>query len=61
VSDNKKCFLKYINNKRRSKENIVLIFVVDEEKAETFSALFASVFNNIHRPWAAQSHKSEDH
>ena len=57
-----------VNNKRRSKENVGLILVVgghltnrDEEEAETFNGFFASVFNNIHRPWAAQSHRSEDH
>lgn len=46
VSD-KQGFLKYINSKRRSKENIGLIFVVNdhltnwcEEKVEAFSTFF---------------------
>ncbi|KAK4823990.1 hypothetical protein QYF61_009115 [Mycteria americana] len=62
VSDNKKGFFKYVNSKRRSKENIGPILVEDghltnrdEEKAGTFNAFFASVFNNTDRPWAAQS------
>lgn len=49
MSDNQG-FLKYINSKRRSKENIGLIFVVDdhltnwsEEKVGAFSTSFALV------------------
>ena len=68
VSDNKKGFLKYVNSKRRSKENLGLIFVEDgrltnsdEEKAEAFKAFFASFFNNTDRPWAARSSELEDH
>ncbi|GAB0176274.1 mitochondrial enolase superfamily member 1 [Grus japonensis] len=68
VSDNKKGFFKYVNSKRRSKENIGPILVEDghptnkdEEKAEPFNVVFASVFNNTDRPWAAQSPESEDH
>ena len=68
VSDNKKGFLKYVNSKRRSKENIAPIFVEDgrltdsdEEKAEAFKAFFASFFNNTDRPWAARSSELEDH
>ena len=45
VQDNKKGFFKYINTKKRSKENIGLIFVEDgrltnsdEAKAEVFKA-----------------------
>ena len=41
VKDNKKCFYKYISNKRRAKENLHPLLVVggnivtkDEEKAE---------------------------
>ncbi|KAK4830117.1 hypothetical protein QYF61_008544, partial [Mycteria americana] len=45
--DNKKGFLKYINSKNRSKENIGLM--LDE------------VFNNTDRPWAAWSSEFEDH
>ncbi|KAK4830472.1 hypothetical protein QYF61_011196 [Mycteria americana] len=48
VSDNKKGFVKYINSKRRSKENIGLTLV-------------DYVFKNTDRPWAAQSSESEDH
>ncbi|GAB0207221.1 mitochondrial enolase superfamily member 1 [Grus japonensis] len=68
VSDNKKGFSKYVNSKRRSKENIGPILVedghltnMDEEKVEAFNAFFASVFNNMDRPWAAWSPESEDH
>ncbi|GAB0195083.1 mitochondrial enolase superfamily member 1 [Grus japonensis] len=68
VSDNKKGFFKYINSKRRSKENIEPILVEDghltnrdEEKAEAFNAYFGSVFNNADRAWAALFTESEDH
>ena len=53
VKDNKKCFYKYISNKRRVKENLHPLLDVggnlvtkDEEKAEVLSAAFASVFNS---------------
>ncbi|KAK4810539.1 hypothetical protein QYF61_004502 [Mycteria americana] len=68
VSENKKGFFKYVNSKRRSKENIGPILVEDghltnrdEEKAEAFNAFFASGFNNTVRPWAPRSSELEDH
>lgn len=57
-----KGFLKYINGKRRSKENIGPIFIEDghlenrdEEKAKAFDGFFfsPSVINN--RPWVPGS------
>ena len=53
VRDNKKCFYKYINNKRRAKESLHPLLDErgniankDEKKAEVPNAFFASVFNS---------------
>lgn len=61
----KKVFFKYVNKKRRPKENIGLILVEDghltsrnEEKAEAFNA---SVLKINDRFWAACSSALEDH
>jgi len=54
VRDNKKCFCKYINNKKRAKESLHRLLDArgnivnkDEEKAEVLNAAFASVFNRL--------------
>lgn len=60
-------FFKYVNSKRRSKEKTGPVLVEDghltnrdEEKAEAFNVILASVFNNTGRPWTARSSRSED-
>ena len=52
AGDNKKGFSKYVNNKRRLRENIGLLLAEDghltnrdTDKAEMLNAFFVSVFN----------------
>jgi len=53
VRDNKKCFYKYINNKKRAKESLHPLLDArgnidneDEEKTEVLNAFFASVLTS---------------
>ena len=53
VKDNRKCFYKYIKNKKRAKENLHSLLDAraniankDGEKAEVLDAFFVSVFNS---------------
>jgi len=53
VRNNKKCFYKYINNKKRAKENLhplsdveANIAIKNKKKAEVLNVFFASVFNS---------------
>ena len=55
--DNKKLFLKYVNTKMSTKENIGLLLHEfghltnrDEDNADTFTAFFALVFNTSDGP-----------
>ncbi|KAK4810508.1 hypothetical protein QYF61_004288, partial [Mycteria americana] len=68
VRQQERIFFKYVNSKRRSKENIGPILVEDghlnnrdEEKAEAFNAFFLPQSLIIIRPWAARSSELKDH
>ncbi|GAB0203202.1 hypothetical protein GRJ2_002785800 [Grus japonensis] len=67
VGDNKKGFFKYVNNKRRTRENIGSLLNEnghltnrDIDKAETFNAFFASVFNTDDGLWDPRCPELED-
>ncbi|GAB0204308.1 mitochondrial enolase superfamily member 1 [Grus japonensis] len=67
VGDNKKGFFKYVNNKRRTRENIGSLLNEnghltnrDIDKAETFNAAFASVFNTDDGLWDPSCPELED-
>ncbi|GAB0184088.1 mitochondrial enolase superfamily member 1 [Grus japonensis] len=68
VGDNKKGFFKYINNKRKSRENIGSLLDEnghltnrDIDKTETFHAFFAFVFNTDDGLWDTRCPELEDH
>ena len=53
VKENKKLFCKYMNSKRRTKDNLHSLLdaagnmtTEDKEKAEAFSAIFTSIFKS---------------
>ena len=67
MGNNKKSFSKYVNSKRRTRDNADLILDEDShptnkdiDKAETFSAFFTSAFNIHDEPWDQWSLKLED-
>ncbi|GAB0205816.1 hypothetical protein GRJ2_003047200 [Grus japonensis] len=67
VGDNKKGFFKYVNNKRKTRENIGSLLDKnghltnrDIDKAETFNAFFASVFNTDDGLWDPRCLELED-
>lgn len=55
VSENKKCIFKYVNSKRKTKENTGLVLEMDnltstdKENMEAFNAFLASIFNSTDR------------
>ena len=68
MKDNKKGSFRYVNSKRRIRDNIGPL--LDEvghltnrnvDKAEIFNAFFASVFNTDDGLWDPQSSVLEDH
>ncbi|GAB0208000.1 mitochondrial enolase superfamily member 1 [Grus japonensis] len=67
VGDNKKGVFKYVNNKRRTRDNIGSLLDEnghltnrDIDKAEMFNAAFASVFNTDDRLWDPRCPELED-
>ncbi|GAB0204012.1 mitochondrial enolase superfamily member 1 [Grus japonensis] len=67
VGDNKKGFFKYVNNKRRTRDNIGSLLDEnghltnrDIDKAEMFNAFFTSVFNTDDGLWDPRCPELED-